>query len=141
MDVTLALLCDAANTTAEGKLNILGTFDRIGARSFPVSHPAMSLVLRLSATPAEAGDSRELEIRVVGPDGENVGQITGQIDIVASGTPGADSQYQLIFNLPNITFPSAGPYAFHVLVGRDDKAKVSLELVSIDDDSEGHDGN
>lgn len=131
MEVTLALLCDAANTTAEGKLNILGTFDRISAREFPMVHPAMSLVLRLSASPAEVGKSRDLAIRILDADGGQLGEIAGQIDIGESLTPGSTSQFQLIFNLPNISFPSPGRYAFHILVSDDAKQQVSLEVESM----------
>ena len=131
MEVTLALLCDAANTTAEGKLNILGTFDHISASEFPAVHPAMALVLRLSASPAEVGSSRELSIRVLDADGGQLGEITGQVNIGESLTPGAGSQCQLIFNLPNTSFPLPGRYAFHVLVSGDDKAQVPLEVVQM----------
>ena len=141
MEVTLALLCDAANTTADGKLNILGTFDRITAGEFPAVHPAMSLVLRLTASPAEVGATRELAIRVLSADGETLGEIRGQVEIGAPPGPGADVQLQWIFSLPNVRFPTPGPYAFHVLVGGDEKARVPLELilgVAREDDSSGN---
>lgn len=131
MEVTLALLCDAANTTSEGKLNILGTFDSIGANVFPVVHPTMSLVLRLTASPAEVGMSRELAIRVLNADGGQLGEITGQLDIGESAVPGSPSHFQLIFNLPNLSFPSPGKYAFHILLGGDDKTHVPLEIVEV----------
>ena len=56
MEIDLALLADAATVDAAGKLNILGIFDRISARSFPVRHPRLALVLRFRATMNEAGD-------------------------------------------------------------------------------------
>ena len=131
METTLALLCDAANTTAEGKLNILGVFDRISALEFPAIHPAMALVLRLSASPAEVGQSRELSIVVLDSDGGRIGEISGQVDFGDSLSPGAASQVQLIFNLPQVSLPTPGLYAFHVLVGGDEKARVPLEVVRV----------
>lgn len=46
MEVSLALLADYANVTREGKLNLLGLFDRIDARAVPWVHPQMQLVLQ-----------------------------------------------------------------------------------------------
>ena len=53
MQVKLALLADYANVTAEGKLNILGIFDRINVVGVPAVHPQMHFILRLEAHPAE----------------------------------------------------------------------------------------
>ena len=55
MDVTLAVLADHANVSDQGKLNILGIFDRILASNFPAVHPQLHPVLRFSASPAERG--------------------------------------------------------------------------------------
>lgn len=140
MEVPLALLCDAANTTAEGKLNILGTFDRLNYPTFPAVHPTLSLVLRLTASPAEVGMSRDLSIRVLDADGYRLGEITGQVDIGESAVPGSPSQYQLIFNLPNLSFPAPGQYAFHILLDGDDKTRVPLEVVEITEEQPA-DGN
>ena len=52
MDVTLALLADAANVSQDGKLNILGIFNGLGAAAFPATHPSMHLVLRFEASRA-----------------------------------------------------------------------------------------
>ena len=55
VQVNLAVLCDAANVSREGKLNILGEFDSIHASSFPLTYPTMVLVLRMEAHPTEVG--------------------------------------------------------------------------------------
>ena len=39
MEVKVALLADGANVSREGKLNLLGIFDTLFARSFPTTHP------------------------------------------------------------------------------------------------------
>ncbi len=77
----------------------------------------------------------------MGPDGQQAGEITGQLEVGSSDSPGADSQHQLIFGLPNISFQGAGRYAFHVLVGGDDKARVPLEVVPFahgEEETNGH---
>ena len=49
MRVPLAVLADYANVTTDGKLNIMGIFNRIFASALPVVHPQMRLVMRFQA--------------------------------------------------------------------------------------------
>lgn len=130
MDVTLVLLCDSANVTAEGKLNILGQFDTITAAAFPVVHPLMHLVLRMNATPAEAGENRNLTIRLVDADGHTIGEVSGPLMVPQLPGDGTTPALQTIIPFPNVTFPKPGSYAFHVLIDRDDKSSVRLSLVT-----------
>ena len=58
MKIPMALLADEANVSQEGKLNVLGVFDRIAAAGFPTVHPKMVFVFRVQAEYADAG--REL---------------------------------------------------------------------------------
>ena len=46
MKVEVFALCDAA-TESQGKLNLLGTFDRLVAKQLPVVHPACAVAIRL----------------------------------------------------------------------------------------------
>ena len=69
MNVNLAVLCDAANVSREGKLNILGEFDSIHVATFPLVYPTMVLVVRLEAHPTEAGE-HSLKLHLVDEDGE-----------------------------------------------------------------------
>ena len=55
MNVRLAVLADYANVTGDGKLNILGIFDRINLLQIPAVHPQMHLVLRIEAHPSGIG--------------------------------------------------------------------------------------
>ncbi len=42
-------VCDAANVdTATGKLNAIGIFDRIRARTFPFTHPSCAIVAKVA---------------------------------------------------------------------------------------------
>ncbi len=71
MNVNLAVLCDAANVSREGKLNVLGEFDSIHASTFPLTYPTMVLVVRLEAHPTEAGD-HTLRLHLNDEDGQDV---------------------------------------------------------------------
>src|SRR5436309_2186087 len=66
MQTEIFTLCDAA-TVAGGKLNILGSFDTIGAHSFPCAHPLCAVACKLRFDAGEEG-RHSLEIHFCDPD-------------------------------------------------------------------------
>lgn len=127
MDVIFAVLADSANISQEGKLNILGNFADISATKFPTRHPEMQLVLRLQASPAEAGKSKKMEVTLIGPDGERIGNLSADFEVPES-EPGSPVDMQTIIRLVDTVFPKPGRYAVHVLINGDEKAHVPLNV-------------
>ena len=68
MRVTLAVLADYANISQEGKLNILGIFDRIAVAEVPTSLPQMHFIMRLEAHAAERDRSVDRHHQVIRSD-------------------------------------------------------------------------
>jgi hypothetical protein len=130
MEVTLALLADAANISTDGKLNILGVFNALGGHTFPVVHPQMALVLRFEASHAEAGKARRLELQLSDGDGGKLFRIDAQL-VVPKGAPGMPIRLDHILMLHGIQFPKPGDYVFNVLVGDDQKAAIDLRLIQV----------
>lgn len=131
MDVTLALLADAANVSADGKLNILGIFNALGAQSFPVVHPQMALVLRFEASHAEEGKGRQIELQLADSDGAKMFKISAQLMVPTGSPPGAPIRLNHILMLNNIQFPKPGDYMFSILIGDDEKASIDLRIVEV----------
>src|SRR5881628_58731 len=102
MEVKLALLADGANVSREGKLNLLGIFDTLFARSFPTTHPQMQLVIRFEAAAQEAGSTRQDAIRM-----------------------------DHVLTLNHVQFESPGRYRFDVLVDGRVAAAVPLQVEEI----------
>jgi len=132
VDVTLALVADAANVSNDGKLNVLGAFDQISARQFPAIHPAMSLVVRFAASPAEWGQTKQITIVLLDDDGARLATLSSQILVEERADARQAKNYVNVINLRNVQFPHAGQYAFEVMVGGEPKSRVPLLLVQID---------
>ena len=66
MHTEIFTLCDAA-TLDHGKLNILGSFDTIWARAFPLDHPMCAVACKLRFEMGEDG-RHALEISFSDPD-------------------------------------------------------------------------
>jgi hypothetical protein len=126
MQVKLALLADYANVTAEGKLNILGIFDRIAVQEIPAVHPQMHLILRLEAHPAERNRAHNIEIRLYDPDGQTVFEVKG--DVVPQGQSGQPVATNQILTLNNLQLQKSGGYTFVVLVNNDVKSELPLAV-------------
>ena len=127
MEVAFALLADAANVSREGKLNVLGAFDRIYGAKFPLRWPRMVLVTRFEASAAEFGSEKSLEIVTMDADGKQLGKASGKMKI---GEGRTGRQIKINHVLPmGMTFPAPGEYSIEVLVNGESKVTVPLEVV------------
>jgi len=126
MQIKLALLADYANVTGEGKLNILGIFDRITVQDLPVVHPQMHLILRLEAHSVERTRVHNIEIRLYDPDGETVFEVKGEI--VPQGAQGLTTATNQILTLNNLHLAKTGGYMFVVFVDNDLKSEIPLDV-------------
>ena len=129
MDVKLAFVADAAND-AQGKLNVLGIFDRVNPSEYPYIHPQMCLVVSFEASPAEFGRTKNIEIMLLDPDARPLSSMkaSGKVPKPEAGT---QAHFQFILRLVNTPFPKHGPYEFAILVGGDRKASIQIEAVPI----------
>lgn len=138
MKVPLALVCDAANVSREGKLNILGVFSALRARQFPCVHPSLTLVVGLEATYTERGE-HSIDIRLVDADGGELIKLDGQVNIQGE-RPGRPIFTQAILQLNNIAFPHPGTYTVDILVDRRHERSVPLEVHEFPEPADDHPG-
>ena len=130
MEVQLALLADGANVSREGKLNLLGIFDTIFARTFPVTHPQMQLVIRFGATADEAGSTRQIEIHLVAGEGEVLLRLPGALTVQPRAL-GQAIRMDHVLSLNNVQFARPGRYRFDILVDGQVAAAVPLQVEEI----------
>lgn len=126
MQAKLAVLADYANVTGDGKLNILGIFDRINLMQIPAVHPQMHLVLRLEAHPAEQNRAHDVEIRLQDPEGIVIFEVKGEI--IPRGETNVAVSSNQILTLNNLQLEKVGDYKFIVLINDDVKTEIPLAV-------------
>ena len=126
MELELLALCDAA-TDSMGKLNILGAFDSIVARSVPVVHPQCAVALRIRFSRAEAGEHK-VAVNLIDEDGKSiVPSLDATVHIVFRGDEEASVATNMIMNLQRLQLANAGEYSIEVAV--DGRHQKSIPLV------------
>lgn len=116
MKIPMAFLADEANISQEGKLNVLGVFDRISAGEFPVLHPRMVFAFRVQADYSDTGRAFPVRVRMVDEDGQVMFEATGEIT-APQVPPGEFSTANQVFTLVGVQFSQPGTYKFVVNVG------------------------
>ena len=129
MQVKLAVLADYANVTGDGKLNILGIFDRINLTQVPAVHPQMHLILRLEAQQSERDRPHNVEIRLQDPQGTTIFEVNG--DIVPHGDGAFPISANQILTLNNLQLEKIGAYSFAIFVDNDLKSELPLHVAFV----------
>jgi hypothetical protein len=125
--ISLALLADCANVSREGKLNILGIFDRISAQSLPATHSQMQLVMTLEADRGDADKSHKLGIELIDADGAKLLSMEGDLKF-SQPPPGEQVRINHIFQLNNMRFEHFGNYEFKILINNEVRKSVPLSI-------------
>lgn len=124
MEIEIFSLCDFAQDYG-GKLSIIGTFDTIGAPSFPHLHPACSIAARIRFDRAEAG-KHTLELFIVDQDGRQlVPPLKGDLDVAMP--PAADfACINFCITLSQLRFEKEGRYSVDLVM--DNERRRSLPV-------------
>jgi len=126
MKVEIFTLCDAATTDAAGKLNILGSFDRLNAREAPVTHPQCSLALKLRFERLEEGQKR-IRIAFVDSDGASVMPTLDTTTQVQFRPDDSSATASLVLVIQQLKLPRFGEYSIDLAV--DDRHEASIPLL------------
>ena len=108
MLIDIFTLCESAQEY-EGKLVIVGTFNRIIADKFPVAYPELAIVARIGFSEEEKG-RHVLELSIKKADEDLY--LLNPTEMVAdnSAMSGMHTFINLIFKGNNVTIPSSGIY-------------------------------
>ncbi|MEO7924569.1 MAG: hypothetical protein ABIR30_12885 [Chitinophagaceae bacterium] len=126
MEIEIFTLADFAQDN-NSKLTIVGTFDSIQSKQFPVAHPACSIACRLRFGASETGH-HDFRLRLIDSEGnEPIQPIEGNINIGAPPN-GQFSSINIVVNFNQLKFETAGRYSFELYIDGDWKSGLPLFL-------------
>jgi hypothetical protein len=132
MRLDLAVFADAANTTADGKINLLGEFNMVHTADLPAALPSATLVLRIVGSAAESGEHR-FGLRLRDDDGHLLWTSPDSTLVLPQPQiPGLPVRTALIIEIGPFMFDEFRTYAYEVVV--DDRRLGEVEIHVIRDD-------
>ncbi len=128
MEATLAVVCDYAMLSLEGKLSVMGIFGQINPPVLPFQMPMMYLTVVFSVPPAELGQQKLVRLVLMDADGKEM--LNMEQTVVAARPPGpGPAEINVVVGLANVLFEKSGSYQFSVLVGGEEKRSVPLRVL------------
>ena len=125
MDIEIFTLCDAATDYA-GKINILGAFDTIYAKSFPATHPQCAIALRMRFRRIEEGQHR-IKLNFVDEDGHSIiPPLDTNVDVKFKENQQSTTRNMILY-LQRVTFKNPGIYSIDLAI--DGRQEKSLPLI------------
>jgi hypothetical protein len=122
-------LADAANVSVEGKLNLLGIFQKVGAKDFPCQ-VSCALVALFEADPFDRGTEFPVRIEFIDEDGKEQFRVD-RMHVSVPNVPGPLLQTcNLIVNLRPLTLSKPGPHSFKVIVRDRLAGEIRLQVDS-----------
>lgn len=126
MEIEIFTLADFAQDN-NSKLTVVGTFDSINSKQFPVVHPACSVACRLRFGLKERGD-HDFKLRMIDAGGkETIKPIEGSINI--GNVPNDQfASINIVVNFNQLQFEKPGRYSFELYIDGDWKSGLPLLL-------------
>ncbi len=118
MKLDFCVICDYCSAGPDGKMAIVGTFDRVFCAKPPAQLPMLGIALRFRGekTDATGGKMHKIQLRVRAPDNNTLAQLDAEVG-APPGVP-ADKMEENTIVLPflaqNLVFPQYGKYSFEV---------------------------
>ena len=124
MELEIFTLADFAQDN-NSKMTVVGTFDSIHAKQFPVQHQACSIACRVRFAAKESG-THDFKLRLTDAEGKEIIQpITGNINVGAPAN-GQVATINIIINFVQLKFEKPGRFSFELFI--DDEWKSGLPL-------------
>jgi hypothetical protein len=129
IEVTLAMLADAANLSNDGKLNVLGEFNLLLADEPPWAVVGRSLVVRFEGHAGDIG-MHTAALRLLDEDRNLVwATADAQIEFPPAKLPGIRARAVMIVPLPPFALMAEGTYELEVFVDGAQRGRTELHCV------------
>lgn len=127
MRIDLALLADYALVDKAGKLTAVGIFRQVIGSSLPLTHVQMFLALIVAMEPQD-DVNHEIDLRLIDPDGHTIFGLKADMDVQRSN-PETEPVLNLVLQLNNVQFKTAGLHCFDISVDGRFMERVPLDVV------------
>lgn len=124
MQVTFAVLADAANLSQEGKLNVLGVFDALQVGALPAVHPRAHLVVHFKGAASDVG-RHTVTLRWINPKGSELWTSTGELNV---GQPPAGVVEMDLPLIAQIDLPIDAAGSYQMSISLDDKQSALVPV-------------
>lgn len=133
MEVKFAHVCDYASISQEGKLSVMGIFDRIGAPQVPVVHPQMYVAFGLDLDYTEVGRPFTVEVQMVDSDGEPIWKAKAQgiPHMPVTAKPGDRNVVVQVIPLQGLTFREFGSYDVNIFTNGQMKERIQFNVSQV----------
>lgn len=131
MHLQLALICDHAAATPEGKLDIHGVFNDLFAPGFPAKQARMVLVLALEWDRTDEG-RHKFKVELLDPMGKPSLTVEGDTEVDRRPVGRPPARTRVILPLEDVVFPVPGRYTFDLRVKGKRLKGPSLYLIETD---------
>ena len=121
----LGVLCDHALIGQDGKLSLIGIFDRIAVPGLPSQHPRFFVVAIFDMAPG----NHVVRVELLDPTGHSVLQNQGGEGVeIPVSVAGLGQSGNLIAELNMLPLEFAGRYDFNLYVGEDRVGLITLTV-------------
>lgn len=122
------VLAELAREGLNGKVDLLGVFDRVTTKTVPVRHPHSVLAMLLVCDATDDIGKHGFRLTLKAPDGAVVSEFSGEVILspVESGWAGAG---RLLVTFQNLPLPQMGLYAFELTIGSEVISRQPLTVV------------
>ncbi|MEK7078670.1 MAG: hypothetical protein AAB929_01245 [Patescibacteria group bacterium] len=122
MKIKFAIISESAFTDAEGRLNIIQTFNIIRASSFPAIHPRLAIVTNIELDPKEAAAGTiSQSTEIVHNDSEKILAKSEPVAMKVS----QEKNVQFISNFIGLGFDKPGEYYVNLVIDKKRHSKIA----------------
>jgi hypothetical protein len=114
MRITFVHVCDHAMLSKEGKLSVIGIFNRIGLVSLDNPFYGFFIAFEIEVNYAEVGHGFPTRIDLVDDRGGKVLSASAEIKVEGAGKPGDNPRFSQIIPVRNLKFTRAGPHHLNI---------------------------
>jgi hypothetical protein len=111
VELTMALVCDRARATEDGKLDVHGVFNDLFATGFPAKQQRMMLVMGIEWDRTDDGRYK-FRVDLEDPTGRPTLTLEGHTDVDKRTPDRPPARTRLIMPLEEVVFPVPGTYRF-----------------------------